>query len=213
MTKVNIGIHIDYGRFSDNAQRLCDALDDLLQFREPGCNGYKKIGALLLKLHLTQFRLIMEKNSNPGKKREDSRYWDQKVSDFDAMLHDAAEVVRLRSSGNSAPAFSLDLGITSPLYYTVRRCREPSLRRKAIDLLRAADCQEGIWNSRLVAKVVDTLVNIEESGISGLESGHQIPLRYRVTHLKVDVLPAESRSAMINYKRDGNWSQYELTWD
>jgi hypothetical protein len=74
--------------------------------------------------------------------------------------------------------FAFDTTIIYPLFYVATRCRVPSVRRRAIALLEAANRREGLWDSKLVAKVARLIMEIEEQG---QDSGGHIPEAKRVT--------------------------------
>lgn len=61
------------------------------------------------------------------------------------------------------PSFSADLGIVPPLFVVATKCREPRLRRQAIQLLRSSARREGMWDSELAAKIGRWVMQIEES--------------------------------------------------
>ncbi|KAG5946176.1 hypothetical protein E4U53_006617 [Claviceps sorghi] len=61
------------------------------------------------------------------------------------------------------PSFAADLGIVPPLYVVATKCREPRLRRRAIQLLRSSARREGMWDSELAAKIGEWVMHIEES--------------------------------------------------
>lgn len=80
-----------------------------------------------------------------------------------------------------APTFSLDMGVIGPLYEVSRFCRDPALRRKIVHLLRMSNRQEGLLNSVTYAKIVETIIDIEESGSSDVKESKDIPLRSRIS--------------------------------
>lgn len=45
------------------------------------------------------------------------------------------------------------------------KCRDARLRRKAIELLRESEREEGVSNSLMAARVAESLVEIEEEGL------------------------------------------------
>ncbi|EXU96582.1 Zn(2)-Cys(6) zinc finger domain protein [Metarhizium robertsii] len=61
------------------------------------------------------------------------------------------------------PSFSADLGIVPPLFVVATKCREPRLRRQAIQLLRSSARREGMWDSELAANIGLWVMQIEES--------------------------------------------------
>jgi hypothetical protein len=76
------------------------------------------------------------------------------------------------------------IGLTMTLFYTATRCRDFSVRREAIAILREWPCSDGIWDSLRVAKVAEWIVSIEEEGCG---SARIIPeeCRVRMNCLKI----------------------------
>jgi hypothetical protein len=111
------------------------------------------------------------------------------------------------------PTFSLSLGLVSPLYITVTRCRDPTIRRRALHLLYTCNRKEGIWDSRLAARVAQRIVQVEEAGATPLPgygrsgdndtvvviSADQIPESARVRELEVCFL--SDRTGRIRYTK------------
>lgn len=60
------------------------------------------------------------------------------------------------------PSFSADLGIVPPLYVVATKCRNPVIRRQAIQLLRSSSRREGMWDSELTARIGTWVMDIEE---------------------------------------------------
>jgi hypothetical protein len=80
-----------------------------------------------------------------------------------------------------APSFALDMGVIGPLYEVSRHCRDPFLRRKIVYVLRMSNKQEGLLNSRIYARIVETIIDIEESGLENVKTSGDIPLRSRIS--------------------------------
>ncbi|KAI1449950.1 hypothetical protein F5Y02DRAFT_370493 [Annulohypoxylon stygium] len=60
------------------------------------------------------------------------------------------------------PSFSADLGIVPPLFVAATKCRDPTTRRQAIQLLRSSSRREGMWDSELAARIGMWVMDIEE---------------------------------------------------
>ncbi|KAI2470849.1 hypothetical protein F4781DRAFT_159741 [Annulohypoxylon bovei var. microspora] len=60
------------------------------------------------------------------------------------------------------PSFSADLGIVPPLFVAATKCRDPTTRRQAIQLLRTSSRREGMWDSELAARISMWIMAIEE---------------------------------------------------
>jgi hypothetical protein len=70
------------------------------------------------------------------------------------------------------PSFSADLGIVPPLYVVATKCREPHVRRQAIQLLRSSARREGMWDSELTARIGMWIAEIEEEDVDLFEGGY-----------------------------------------
>lgn len=68
------------------------------------------------------------------------------------------------------PSFCADLGIVPPLYVVATKCRDPKIRRQAIQLLRSSSRREGMWDSELTARIGMWVSAIEEEDGDGEQS-------------------------------------------
>ncbi|KAK3325506.1 hypothetical protein B0H66DRAFT_126836 [Apodospora peruviana] len=60
------------------------------------------------------------------------------------------------------PSFSADMGIVPPLFVVATKCRNPVIRRQAIQLLRSSSRREAMWDSELTARIAMWISEIEE---------------------------------------------------
>lgn len=95
--------------------------------------------------------------------------WDDYNDQFAEMVSMAASVVgnshgtySSPQGGQIQPVFCLDDGVLAPLYEVATLCRDPAIRRRAVDILRSAPRQEGLFNSHLLAMVAEKAIAIEE---------------------------------------------------
>lgn len=58
--------------------------------------------------------------------------------------------------------FLLDTEIVGPLHWVSIKCRDPTLRRRALGVLRGTDRREGKWDSRMSVVVAERVMAIEE---------------------------------------------------
>jgi hypothetical protein len=86
---------------------------------------------------------------------------------------------KVANSESHQEFFSFEMQIIPPLYYTAIKCRVPSIRRRAIDLLRAAPQQEGLWNAHIVRKVAEKTIEVEERYLA---SNHGMPSEIARVH-------------------------------
>jgi hypothetical protein len=62
--------------------------------------------------------------------------------------------------------FSFDIGIIPPLHVTATKCRDPVVRREAIDIMFNSPRQEGMWDGVLSARIGRWMVAFEEEGLA-----------------------------------------------
>ncbi|KAK7953375.1 hypothetical protein PG988_014069 [Apiospora saccharicola] len=81
------------------------------------------------------------------------------------------------------PSFSADLGIVPPLFVVATKCRDPFVRRKAIQLLRSSSRREGMWDSELTARIGMWIAAIEEEdgGFGGFDDAPSPHTTYSAT--------------------------------
>lgn len=60
------------------------------------------------------------------------------------------------------PIFVLGSTIIEPLFFVATRCREPTLRRRALYLLRLCPRREGICEGMMAVKIIQTVIEVEE---------------------------------------------------
>ena len=118
--------------------------------------------------------------------------YDNYTSSFEHVIDLAAQVVYLTNAQNNGtpPVFQFEIGVIPPLYMAARKCRDPTLRRRAIELLRQAPKQEGLWDSAQMVVVAERIVEIEEQD---LEVGHWPSEEMRV-HEVLNELQTKSES-------------------
>jgi hypothetical protein len=99
-------------------------------------------------------------------------YFEIEETDYDPFIEEFTTIVKfaeivLPDAGIQPKHFSLEFGLAAPLSWTVLKCREPSVRRRALSLMTRAG-QEGIWEPNLVSLLWRECMLLEE-GIEDLE--------------------------------------------
>jgi hypothetical protein len=96
--------------------------------------------------------------------------FDSFTNQFQRITHFARHVLQkdqeIRKSDGSRLQYGM--GLIMALFYTATRCRDFSVRREAIAILREWPCTNGIWHSLQAAKIAEWIVGIEEKGCGGL---------------------------------------------
>lgn len=70
------------------------------------------------------------------------------------------------------PRYSFDLGAIGPLFYTAVKCWDPSVRVKAVSLLRHPNNprRDGMWNPGIAALLAQKIIEVEEELVSNTTS-------------------------------------------
>jgi hypothetical protein len=77
--------------------------------------------------------------------------------------------------------FIFQLRLLTPLFLVGTRCRHPTLRREAAELLRIYDCQEGPWRTDATVRFIHTTAGIEEQGLSEVRDRSDVPQQNRAS--------------------------------
>ena len=88
----------------------------------------------------------------------------------------------------SGAGFTMELGICHPLFFVATKCRDYSLRRRAIACLKRAG-REGVWEGPVMAIVAERIVQLEEEGVSAGDKGNAacVPEGNRFHYIRKDV--------------------------
>jgi hypothetical protein len=146
------------------------ALQTFIESQSASFTPKEEIAIAVLQLHLLDTHVTFHVEHLPPSYRSS---WDEFIPQMNEMLALSEKIVSHTSSGNGyagqATSFCLDLGYIIPLHTVASRCQDPAIRRKAIELLRATPRQEGLWNSLLIAKADERMMEIEESMAWGMD--------------------------------------------
>lgn len=104
--------------------------------------------------------------------------------------------------GSQATSFCLDMGLVIPLYTVASHSQDKAIRLRAIRLLRSTPRQEGLWNSLVVARAAERILEVEES--------HGVQLRpYAGSAVRSAppgsqaILQVDARGVRLQYERPG----------
>ncbi|KAJ2981880.1 hypothetical protein NQ176_g1761 [Zarea fungicola] len=62
------------------------------------------------------------------------------------------------------PAFSFTVSAVEGLMWSANGCRDPEVRRGFLELIQVWPRREGIWSNTLIAAIVETTIDLEETG-------------------------------------------------
>ncbi|OJJ96903.1 hypothetical protein ASPACDRAFT_34093 [Aspergillus aculeatus ATCC 16872] len=155
----------------------------------------------LLRLQYT-IALILLEGYGPGREMD----YDKFLPQFRQCVALAGEVAAAhhRYVGSSARAtFTPEIGFIPVLYIVGVKCRHPVVRRQVLEILRRQPMREAAWDSILTARIVERVIEIEESGSGGAaeleqmapQCMEQISIRQRIEALSYTYFPGGGGSA------------------
>ncbi|KAL4751207.1 hypothetical protein BDW72DRAFT_98639 [Aspergillus terricola var. indicus] len=161
-------------KFEAERDQICEAMlswrwshDKLLDKLGPEVQQSDLCASLLLRIYyqtaLLWVHVVLDRDENGH---------DNFTADFESLISHAEEILCLTSPTcvtekarveEAETAFSLEGEIIAPMYYAALRCRNPFLRRRALNILFQYSKREGMWDARHYAQVTKIVVEIEES--------------------------------------------------
>ena len=144
--------------------------------------------------------------------------WDSYLTDFEQLVK-TSEIVMFRrsvlSAENEKVNFTLDTGIIPPVYFTVLKCRDPNLRRRALVLLKNCKHQEGAWNGPIIASMAEKVMILEERGLDSVYIAADVPEENRMYQAFYDLRRSDKLvfCKRRRFETDDAWIQYTVPFD
>jgi len=139
------------------------ALHKFLESKGPFLTQKEDIAISVLQLHVLSAYVSLHTEQLPP---NFPSQWVKVMPQIEEILVLGEKIIFSTSHDDDQRAqttFCLDMGIIIPLYTVASQCQNPLMRRKVIALLRSTSRQEGLWNSLLVAKAAERIMEIEET--------------------------------------------------
>ena len=156
-------------------------------------------GAVTLLIHSISTRIYVSTISNPCPLTIDLQ-----TSAFSELISLCSVLASTSQWTLSKPSFGPDLGIVGPLYLAVLPCRDPTVRRLAVDLLATLNRQEGAWESGLAAQIGRWIIRLEEQRAGGVvREAKDIPFAARVMIFEAEIREQESKVTLKPILGDG----------
>lgn len=139
---------------------------------------------LLLRAHHRAASIMAE--SLPSSTSE--MVFDDHLDNFKALLKETSAAAIPPTAPSISFHFGFSLGLIPPLFLIATRCREPLLRKEAVAILRSTHRSEGCWDSCSAALIAEHVINIEERGLTVIQSAADITTfsRLRLVGAEVD---------------------------
>ncbi|CAG8890842.1 unnamed protein product [Penicillium egyptiacum] len=155
--------------------------------------------------------------------RQQETVFDVHFADFVTIVEQSRLILDASAGPNEAqPAFTFEMSVGVPLAMTVLRCRDPGLRRKALDLLRLAPPIQGFFKCAPVALLSEVLMKLEEGYSPALGQENTVALSHKVldnnpvttheaTGSQAALIPEEARIRDYSIFRPNEWQPPWIT--
>jgi hypothetical protein len=109
---------------------------------------------------------------------------------FEAVISCGERIVeRLVEEPPQQAGFSYEAGYVMILFSAVVRCREPQLRRRAVQVLRTLSRREGLWDSKSAAAIAERVIWYEEDKLGEVNSAADVPESNRLLLMDIELGP------------------------
>lgn len=138
-------------------------------------------GAALLKIHHTTTKIMVDEpfDTIDTLKVKATQCTPKAMEDFQTIINLSRSLIAATEAnvknGKPALTFSSDFGLIGPLYYVCVRCPVPSIRSTAMELLLRCPRREGMWNSVLIAQMIQQFWDLQAKHAEGQEIGFRSP--------------------------------------
>jgi hypothetical protein len=131
--------------------------------------------------------------------------FDSYTEDFDAIVS-LAESLLVRNGGE--PLYSFQIHSMGPLFIATTKCRNPSIRRRALSLLKQSPDREGFWDSDFVSRLLERVIEIEEEGLEDLRdsTGAVVPSEWSRVH-DISVTADDDKRVLVSFRRRPDGSE------
>jgi Fungal specific transcription factor domain len=104
---------------------------------------------------------------------------------FEEILVHAEAILSTKQNDLEANSpFAVEMGLIPPLFFVATKCREPSLRRRALSLLERSPLPRGLWRVLPTIQVVRKVIDLEEEDIYTID--RRVPDEAnRIHHLEI----------------------------
>ncbi|KAJ5889061.1 hypothetical protein N7495_009102 [Penicillium taxi] len=104
--------------------------------------------------------------------QQEETVYDVHFADFTTIVEQSTVILGAAGSNGAQTPFTFEASVGPPLAVTVLRCRDPSLRRRALELLRRAPPIQGFFKCPPLALLSEALINLEEGYSLFLRQGN-----------------------------------------
>ncbi|KAJ5529632.1 transcriptional regulator family: Fungal Specific TF [Penicillium freii] len=145
--------------------------------------------------------------------KQQETVFDVHFADFATIVAQSSLILNASACPNGVqPPFTFEMSVGVPLAMTVLRCRDPILRRRALDLLRLAPPIQGFFKCAPVALLSEMLMKLEEGyGLAVRENTAALSQNVEATTSQAALIPEEARIHDYAIFRPNQWQPPWIT--
>lgn len=198
------------GHFATLKSRFLLALQAYVESKSSYFTPKENIAIAVLQLQVLSSYVSLNVEHLPP---NDRSRWNEFIPEFKEMVALGEKIVSSTSPGNDhegqTTSFCYDMGIIIPLFNVASLCRDPVIRRKAITLLRSTSRQEGLWNSLLIAKAAERIMEIQEGHLGELKTCTVGPDQAMLSGVQ-PIFELDGRGGRLQYIRQGQGDNAQI---
>lgn len=192
-------------KYINIVKQWTSAFDAFLESRAGSFTDAEMRTVRILRMHQLHNQISVEVSTH-HMSAEDQMFWDDYCPVYDQIIDLANAILTADGPGSSSSSpnssFSLDLITIGPIFELARRCRDPWIRRKAVNVMRTYHRREGMWDSEIALLVIERVIAIEEDGLV-VQSCKDIPHWRRIFNIQ-HMLDMEARTIQLQYERQAS---------
>ncbi|KAJ5607964.1 hypothetical protein N7537_004583 [Penicillium hordei] len=145
--------------------------------------------------------------------KQQETVFDAHFADFATIVAQSRLILDTSAGPNGVqPPFTFEMSVGVPLAMTVLRCRDPTLRRRALDLLRLSPPIQGFFKCAPVALLSEMLMKLEEGyGLAVRENTSAPSQKVEATTSQAALIPEEARIHEYGIFRPNEWQPLWVT--
>ncbi|OQD97150.1 hypothetical protein PENSOL_c013G00859 [Penicillium solitum] len=145
--------------------------------------------------------------------KQQETVFDAHFADFATIVAQSQLILDASAGPNGVqPPFTFEMSVGVPLAMTMLRCRDPVLRRRALDLLRLAPPIQGFFKCAPVALFSEILMKLEEGyGLAVRENTVALSQNVEATTSQAALIPEEARIHDYGIFKPNEWQPPWIT--
>lgn len=162
MFQIDFNDLVDQFKLQARLDAWRDQLNDLVERKRTAGSHDNQDALNLLLVHYKVTYIWLRVCTIAGEMAADSYH-----KDFEELVHYAEQFTKSGAERATPQPLSFDIQILGPLYYAALKCRHPTIRRRALELLKLAPRREGLWNGHHAYVTAKRLIEVEERHLNG----------------------------------------------